>query len=114
MVNVDSGTKRVCHNRKAYYNCETFQHDRPFKKRRLFDQSSVVTSDGGVSSDTYSNLPGKSMKVNKSDSDDLLCEGIFLPHDLYDPIIRCLEFCMALKFQYFTNSFPVQQTEYHL
>ncbi|KAK9282932.1 hypothetical protein L1049_011157 [Liquidambar formosana] len=70
--NTDCGIKPACRNRKTYYGRERYQRDTPFKKRKWFDKSSVVTSDGGVSSESISNSPEKGMSGDKSGSDALL------------------------------------------
>lgn len=61
MVCCYSGIKRnnVNHSGKSNYEHESVQHNTPFKKRKLFGQTSVVTHDGGISSESVSNLTVK-------------------------------------------------------
>lgn len=46
-------------NRKNCYNCQRSVRDYPFKKRKLYDRCSLSNSDGGLSSDVISSLPGQ-------------------------------------------------------
>ncbi|XP_050250506.1 telomere repeat-binding protein 4-like isoform X5 [Quercus robur] len=72
---VDGGLKplyrkrKTCHDRQSRQKC---QRDILFKRRKLFDQISVVTSDGGFSSESVSNSPEKGMTEDKNDSAAIL------------------------------------------
>lgn len=66
----DGGIKPLYHKRKTCYNRESSQHDVFYKKRKLSDRNSVVTSDGGFSSESVTNSPEKN--VDKSGSDAML------------------------------------------
>lgn len=70
---VDGGIKPLYHKRKTCYNRESSQHDVFYKKRKLSDRNSVVTSDGGFSSESVTNSPEKN--VDKSGSDAMLHGG---------------------------------------
>ncbi|GMH30588.1 hypothetical protein Nepgr_032431 [Nepenthes gracilis] len=58
--------KNIYCNKKSHDERERSQHNTPFKKRKLFDQSSVATFDGGISSETASNSPDKGINTNKN------------------------------------------------
>lgn len=57
----DGGLKPLYRKRKTFCNRERYQRDVLFKRRKMFDQSSVVISDGGFSSESVSNSPEKGM-----------------------------------------------------
>ncbi|KAF5453568.1 hypothetical protein F2P56_028465 [Juglans regia] len=65
----DGGLKQFYHKRKPSSNCERYQHDMLFKKRKMFDQSFSV---GGFSSESVSNSPKKGMTEDKDDSATML------------------------------------------
>ncbi|GAB2299823.1 hypothetical protein Dimus_033876 [Dionaea muscipula] len=65
VVDTGSKVKHVHRIRKSCHEHERSQRDTPFKKRKLFDQSSIVTYDGGNSSESVSNLPDKDIDVTK-------------------------------------------------
>ncbi|KAI4372978.1 hypothetical protein MLD38_011154 [Melastoma candidum] len=69
----DGDTKAIFvgYNRKAFLKRERNPGDCLYKKRKLLDRSSIVTSDGVVSRESNSNLLQKSIKINK----DILFEG---------------------------------------
>lgn len=46
----------------------------------MFDQSSVVISDGGLSCESVSNSPEKCMTEDKNDAAAMLNGGLFLPY----------------------------------
>lgn len=75
---LDGGLKQFYHKRKPSSNCERYQRDMLFKKRKMFDQSSVVISVGGFSSESVSNSPKKGMTEDKDDSATMLNGGPFL------------------------------------
>ncbi|KAK7385701.1 hypothetical protein VNO78_31506 [Psophocarpus tetragonolobus] len=50
----DEGVKTLNRKRKTCYSFERSQHCTLFKRRKFFDRGSVVTSDGGFSSDSVS------------------------------------------------------------
>ncbi|KAG6665801.1 telomere repeat-binding protein 4-like isoform X1 [Carya illinoinensis] len=64
----DGGLKQFYHKRKPSRNRERYQRDMLFKKRKMFDQSSVVISVGGFSSESVSNSSKKGMTEDKDDS----------------------------------------------
>ncbi|KAJ7964532.1 Telomere repeat-binding protein [Quillaja saponaria] len=68
----DEGVKSLCHKRKTCYNFGRCQHDNVFKRRKFFDRSSVVTSDGGFSSESVTNSPDTGTSGNKSGSATIL------------------------------------------
>ncbi|KAL4325794.1 hypothetical protein GQ457_11G009200 [Hibiscus cannabinus] len=59
----DGEIKPLHRKRKTYYNYDTLH-----KRRKLFDDSSIVTSDGGIGSGSVSNSPEKAKNENKSSS----------------------------------------------
>ncbi|KAE8669278.1 Telomeric DNA binding protein 1, putative isoform 2 [Hibiscus syriacus] len=61
----DRGMKPVYHKRKTYYNYDRYQYDMPHKRRKLFDRSSIVTSDGVISSESVCNSPEKVVDGDK-------------------------------------------------
>lgn len=68
----DSGVKPHYRKRKTCYSFERCQHSTLFKRKKFFDRGSVVTSDGGFSSDSVSNSPEKRMDGdNRSSSANL-------------------------------------------
>ncbi|GAB2288708.1 hypothetical protein Dimus_023023 [Dionaea muscipula] len=66
VVDTGSKMKQVHRTRKSCYEHERSQHDTPFKKRKSFDQSSVVTYEGGRSSESVFNRPEKDVGITKS------------------------------------------------
>lgn len=77
---LDGGAKHLRYKRKTCYNHDRCHHDTLYKRRKLFDQRSVVTSDGGFSSESVSNSPEKAMNGDKSDSTGILHGGQFMHH----------------------------------
>ncbi|KAF7816431.1 telomere repeat-binding protein 3-like [Senna tora] len=57
----DSGVKTHYRKRKTYYSFDRCQHSTLFKRKKLFDRGSIITSDGGFSSESVSNSPEKGM-----------------------------------------------------
>ncbi|OVA16528.1 SANT/Myb domain [Macleaya cordata] len=51
--------KLIFHNRKTCYTRQRSQRNSPFKRRKLFGQSSVLTSEGGISNVGISKSPEK-------------------------------------------------------
>lgn len=74
---VDGGLKPLYRKRKTFCNRERYQRDVLFKRRKMFDQSSVVISDGGFSSESVSNSPEKGMTEGKTISAAMLHGGPF-------------------------------------
>ncbi|KAJ7960131.1 Telomere repeat-binding protein [Quillaja saponaria] len=68
----DVGVKPIYHKRKTCYIFERCQHANVVKRRKFFDQTSVVTSDGGFSSESVTNSPDKGTHGNKSGSATIL------------------------------------------
>lgn len=62
------GIKPLYRKRKTCYNYDRCQYDTLYKRRKFSDRSSIVTSDGGNSSESVSNSPGKVMNGDKSSS----------------------------------------------
>ncbi|MED6167617.1 hypothetical protein PIB30_004428 [Stylosanthes scabra] len=60
----EEGVKSLYHSRKIGYRFERSQHNTVFKRRKFFDRGSVLTSDGGFSSDSVSNSPKKGIDRN--------------------------------------------------
>ncbi|XP_022139293.1 telomere repeat-binding protein 3 isoform X3 [Momordica charantia] len=58
---IDEETRNPFRKRKLY-----FQGDRLCKRRRFFDRSSMVNSDGGMSSESVTNSPEKIIHVDKT------------------------------------------------
>ncbi|KAM2985806.1 hypothetical protein FF2_006159 [Malus domestica] len=56
------------HNRKNCYKRQRSQMNMPFKKRRLFDRSTVPNPDQGISREGFFDLRGKGTNVNASAS----------------------------------------------
>ncbi|GMP49336.1 hypothetical protein CsSME_00016356 [Camellia sinensis var. sinensis] len=65
--NADSEIKPVYHNRKICYKRRRSQRDYPFKKRRLYDRSSVSNFEG-ISSEGISSSPRKGFSCDASGS----------------------------------------------
>lgn len=63
-VNIGRKAKHAHRVRKSCYEHGRFQSYSPFKKRKLFDQSSTVTYDRGNSSESVSNSP-EDIDINK-------------------------------------------------
>jgi len=72
-----SAVKDVNHNKRSHYDLDRSQRNTPFKKRKLFDRSSVVTYDGGVSCESVSNSPEKSTDDEKNATGGKLNQGFF-------------------------------------
>uniref|UniRef100_A0A7C9ENB3 HTH myb-type domain-containing protein n=1 Tax=Opuntia streptacantha TaxID=393608 RepID=A0A7C9ENB3_OPUST len=72
--NRGSAVKHVYHNKRSHYDLDKSQRNAPFKKRKLFDRSSVVTYDGGISCESVSNSPEKSTDGEKNASAGKLTE----------------------------------------
>ncbi|XP_059459128.1 telomere repeat-binding protein 4 [Corylus avellana] len=68
----DGGLKPLYRKRKTFCSRERCQRDILFKRRKMFDQSSVVISDGGFSSESVSNSPEKGMTEDKTTSAAML------------------------------------------
>ncbi|XVF23915.1 hypothetical protein REPUB_Repub13aG0081300 [Reevesia pubescens] len=68
----DGGIKPLYRKRKTYYNYDRCQYDTLYKRRKFFDRSSIVTSDGGISSESVTNSPEKVMNGDKSSSAAML------------------------------------------
>ncbi|XWS74960.1 hypothetical protein CRYUN_Cryun01aG0043400 [Craigia yunnanensis] len=64
----DGGIKHLYRKRKTYYNYDRCQYDSLNKRRKFFDRSSIITSDGGISCESVSNSPEKVMNGDKSSS----------------------------------------------
>ncbi|OIW16146.1 hypothetical protein TanjilG_18861 [Lupinus angustifolius] len=64
----DEGVKPLYRKRKSCYSFERSRHSTLFKRRKFFRRSIVITSDGGLSSDSVSNSPNKGMDVDNSNS----------------------------------------------
>ncbi|EXB65252.1 Telomere repeat-binding protein 4 [Morus notabilis] len=62
----DEGMKALYNKRKSCYNRDRCQHDTVYKRRKLFDRSSMVLSDGGFSSESVSNSPENGRKGDTS------------------------------------------------
>lgn len=63
---VDEETRNPFRKRKMYCHNERYQGDSLYKRRRFFDRSSMVNSDGGMSSESVTNSPEKSAHDNTS------------------------------------------------
>lgn len=64
----DGGSKPLYRKRKTCYDRQRYKRDILFKRRKLFDQSSIATSDGGFSSESVSNSPEKGISEDKNGS----------------------------------------------
>ncbi|CAH8362516.1 unnamed protein product [Eruca vesicaria subsp. sativa] len=62
----DTGIKALYRKRKSSYGYNAWQRENIYKRRRSPDRSSVVTSDGGLSSGSISKLPEKRDSVKLS------------------------------------------------
>ncbi|KAE8702587.1 Telomeric DNA binding protein 1, putative isoform 2 [Hibiscus syriacus] len=62
----DGGIKPLHRKRKTYYNYDKCQYDTLYKRRKLLDHSSIVTSDGGIGSKSVPNPPEKVKNESKS------------------------------------------------
>lgn len=79
MVYVDGGMKPLYNKRKSCYSRDRFQHDTFYKRRKLFERSSVVSSDGTFSSESVSNSPEKGKGGDMSGFNGMLHGGLSLP-----------------------------------
>ncbi|XP_039067412.1 telomere repeat-binding protein 4-like [Hibiscus syriacus] len=61
----DGGMRPLYRKRKTYYNYDRYHNDTHYKRRKFFDRSSIVTSDGGISSESVCNSPEKVVDGNK-------------------------------------------------
>ncbi|XVF75319.1 hypothetical protein PTKIN_Ptkin13bG0177800 [Pterospermum kingtungense] len=81
----DGGMKPLHRKRKTYYNYDRCQYE---KRRKFFDHSSIVTSDGGISSESVSNSPEKVMNGDKSSSVAMLHGGRQASHQSKDSHVK--------------------------
>lgn len=72
-----SAVKHVNHSKRSHYDLDRSQRNTPFKKRKLFDRSSVVTYDGGVSCESVSNSPEKSTEDEKNTTENGMSSSEF-------------------------------------
>lgn len=63
---IDDEARNPFRKRKLHFNSERYQVDSLYKRRRFFDRSSIVNSDGGMSSESVTNSPEKSVHIDKS------------------------------------------------
>ncbi|KAK8976644.1 hypothetical protein V6N11_057244 [Hibiscus sabdariffa] len=75
----DGGMKPLYRKRKAYYNYDRHQYDTLCKRRKFFDRSSIVTSDGGISSESVCNSPEKVVDGDKGSSASMLHGACGIP-----------------------------------
>ncbi|KAK6929353.1 hypothetical protein RJ641_005558 [Dillenia turbinata] len=68
LCNTDGELKHVYPKRKTSYQRERSHLETPFKKRTLFDQSPVVSYDGGSNAESISNSPEKEKNEDNSGS----------------------------------------------
>ncbi|KAA8549282.1 hypothetical protein F0562_000966 [Nyssa sinensis] len=61
LINTDGELKPVYRTRKNCYKRQRSLKDYPFKKRRLYEHSSISNSDGGISNEGISSSPGKGL-----------------------------------------------------
>ncbi|KAK7276287.1 hypothetical protein RIF29_17425 [Crotalaria pallida] len=64
----DEGVKPLYRKRKTYYSFERSRRGTLFKRKKYFGRGSVITSDGGFSSDSVSNSPDKGMNGDSPNS----------------------------------------------
>ncbi|XP_027329747.1 telomere repeat-binding protein 3-like isoform X2 [Abrus precatorius] len=64
----DERVKTLNRKRKTCYSFERSQHYTHFRRRKFFDRGSVITSDGGLSSESVSDLPEKGTDGNNPSS----------------------------------------------
>ncbi|OMO59033.1 hypothetical protein CCACVL1_25149 [Corchorus capsularis] len=83
----DGGIKRLYRKRKTY-NYDRCQYDTLYKRRKFFDRSSIVTSDGGISSESVSNSPEKVMNGDKSSSSAMSHGGHQASHQSQDSHVK--------------------------
>ncbi|MBA0751322.1 hypothetical protein Gogos_000253 [Gossypium gossypioides] len=69
----DGGIKALQCKRKTYY--DKCQYDTLYKRRKFFDRSSIVTSDGRIGSENVSNSPEKVTNENKNK-----CRSVAMSH----------------------------------
>ncbi|XP_038891263.1 telomere repeat-binding protein 4-like isoform X2 [Benincasa hispida] len=72
---IDEEARNPFRKRKLYFNSERYQGDSLYKRRRFSDRSSMVNSDGGMSSESVTNSPEKSIHNDKSGLAAILHEG---------------------------------------
>ncbi|KAL1125085.1 hypothetical protein V6Z11_A13G019900 [Gossypium hirsutum] len=70
---VYGGIKALHRKQKTYYNYDKCQYDTLYKRRKFFDCSSIVTSDGGIGNENVSNSPEKVTNKNK-------CRSVAMSH----------------------------------
>ncbi|KAE8712084.1 Telomeric DNA binding protein 1, putative isoform 2 [Hibiscus syriacus] len=63
----DGGMSPPYRKRKTY-NYDRYHYNTHYKRRKFFDRSSIVTSDGGISSESVCNLPEKVADGDKGSS----------------------------------------------
>ncbi|XP_022973294.1 telomere repeat-binding protein 4-like isoform X1 [Cucurbita maxima] len=63
---IDEEARNPFRKRKLYFNSERYQGDNLYKRKRFVYRSSIVNSDGGMSSESVTNSPEKSVNVDKS------------------------------------------------
>lgn len=91
LASLDGGAKPNSPSKRLWYDVDRSQRNTPFKKRRLFDRSSVVTYDGGISCESVSNSPEKGVDDGKNASAGKLHEGLFsLLYNIFSVISYCL------------------------
>lgn len=66
MLVLDGNLKPIYHSRKNCYKRQLSQMNIPFKKRKLFDRSSVSNSDGFIRSSGSNYSPENGMNQNTS------------------------------------------------
>ncbi|MBA0813805.1 hypothetical protein Gohar_027627, partial [Gossypium harknessii] len=64
----DGGIRPLYRKRKSYYNYDRCQYETLYKRRKFFDRSSIVNSDGGISSESVCNSPEKVADGDKGSS----------------------------------------------
>ncbi|KAH1030562.1 hypothetical protein J1N35_042736 [Gossypium stocksii] len=69
----DGGIKALHRKRKTYY--DKCQYDTLYKRRKFFDRSSIVTSDGRIGSENVSNSPEKVTNENENK-----CPSVAMSH----------------------------------
>lgn len=68
LIFLDRGIRPLYRKRKSYYNYDRCQYETLNKRRKFFDRSSIVNSDGGISSESVCNSPEKVADGDKGSS----------------------------------------------
>lgn len=89
----------IYRKRKTYHGFERSQHSTIVKRRKSFDRVSVVSSDGGFSSERVSNSPQKGTDGGNPNS----CSKLHVPEDSRGNILSNSFILLILIVHYITK-----------